>query len=181
MFGLLFDIEKDGNVLLQDKSIALCPAIFEVYKHKRMGSDAVRWIVMVHDYKSPYRNLPIEERKKYVTKILFDKESHYILDDPLFVNAVEQYKVLQYDPILEQYMAMRDKMYEKTKIYKTKDVNEKNLSEINELEVEFEKSATALEKIKQIIIKNMESDVKFTGKEMNNLSLLEQQLAMDKK
>ena len=73
------EIDKEGNVLIQDNSIILMPKLFEVYKHKRMGSDMVRWIVCIADYKSPYRRLPEQERIRTVTYNIFSKYKHRIL------------------------------------------------------------------------------------------------------
>ena len=57
MYNELIEIDREGNVFLQDNSISLMPKLWEVYKHKRMGSNMVRWIVSMADYKSPYRRL----------------------------------------------------------------------------------------------------------------------------
>ena len=71
MFGTLIDVGNDGNVFLQDKALALVPKLWAVYKKKGMGSKMVRWIVMVDDYKSPYRKKPLDERVELVTNIVF--------------------------------------------------------------------------------------------------------------
>lgn len=173
MFGQIFDIDGDGKVFLLDKSIALCPKLFEVYKHKRMGSDAVRWIVAVYDYKSPYRHLPLTERITEVTQKFYEKSDHYITKDPLMIEAIEEYIKLQYNPLIDQYIAMREKMVEKTNVYRNMPVDEKNLESINDMEIGMQKSAEALEKQKQLIKKDLEDGMKIQGSSENDLSFLE--------
>ena len=45
----------------------------------------VRWIVMVDDYKSPYRKKHLDERIELVTNIIFGKPRHKLCDDELVV------------------------------------------------------------------------------------------------
>ena len=66
MFGTLIDVDTDGNIFAHSKAISLLPNMFSVYKDKYLGSKAVKWIVCMYDYKSPYRSLPMEQRKQIV-------------------------------------------------------------------------------------------------------------------
>lgn len=181
MFNLLIEVGKDGNVLLNDKSIAFCPSLFKVYQHPRMGSNMVRWIVMVYDHKSPYRNLPYSERIKSVTAVCFDKTEHYLTEDDIVKEAVEEYKKLLYNPLIDQYNAIREKMQAKTNIYKKMIPTEDNFTQLSDMEVEMEKTATSLEKIKEKILKDMESKDKIKGAEEGDLSIIEQQLELGNK
>ena len=92
MYNELIDIDRDGNVFLQDNSIALMPKMWEVYKHKRMGSNMIRWIVSVADYKSPYRRLPEKERIRTVTYNIFESYKSKLCEDELVCEALEEYK-----------------------------------------------------------------------------------------
>ena len=171
---MLFDVGKDGNVIANDKSILLCPSFLEVYKNDRMGSNVVRWIVLIYDYKSPYRNIPFEERHEYITHLIFDKKKHWVTSDELVGKAVTEYRKMQYDPLIEQYNAMRDMMHKKTIVYKSMEPDSKTLEMINELEISMQKSSEALEKMKQLIIKDQTSEIKIHGGN-DGFSLLEQE------
>jgi hypothetical protein len=174
LFGSLFDVGNDGHIMSNDKTVSLCPELFEVLKNPRMGSNMVRWISAVYDYHSPYRNLPLEERIKTATNIYFNKDTHYLTKDPIVVAAVKEYQRLQYNPLIEQYHAIREKMRHKTEVYSKISPDEKNFSQISEMEVEMEKTATSLEKIKDKILKDMETKNKLQGGEESGLSFIEQ-------
>ncbi len=131
MFNQLVEIGKSGNVFINDHSIALIPKLWEVYKHKRMGSDMVRWIVSVEDYKSPYRRYPEIERIKTVTYYIYEKSSHKLCDDPLVKKAREEYRKLQYDPLIDQYNVINDCMYENnTQLREMKESNRKQFDRL---------------------------------------------------
>ncbi len=91
MYNELIDIGKDGNVFLKDNSIALMPNMWNLYKDKKGGSNQVRWIVCVYDYKSPYRKLPEDERKNRVSYMVFEKNKNPRENDILVKAAIEEY------------------------------------------------------------------------------------------
>ena len=71
MYNELIDVDTDGNVFLNDNSIALMPMMWIVYKDKHMGSNMVKYIVGVYDYKSAFRRLPEDERIARVSYSIF--------------------------------------------------------------------------------------------------------------
>ena len=83
MFNELIEIDRDGNVFLQDHTIALMPKLFDIYKNKRMGSNMVRWIVCMSDYKSPFRRLPEAERVRTVTYNIFNSYKNKLCEDDI--------------------------------------------------------------------------------------------------
>jgi hypothetical protein len=174
MYNQLIEINNDGNVMLQDHSIALMPKMWEVYKHKRMGSKMVKWIVSMYDYKSPYRRLPISERKREVTYNIFGKPNFALVNDSLVNDAIREYDKLQFDPLIHQYNAMINKAYEVTIVYESIETDDKNLSKLNKMQKEMKEAAESREKIKELIKKNQEDEVKVHGGSLNDLSLLEQ-------
>ncbi len=178
MFNQLIEIKNDGNVFLQDHSIALMPKLWAVYKDKYMGSDMVRWIVAVEDYKSPYRSLPDAEREKKATFDIFGQTQYGKCKDPIVVNAREEYCVFQYDPLIAQYRTISEKIHQMNLILKNKQVNEENIDEFNDLIVKVQKSAQARDYIKQLIIKDQEGAKQIRGDKDANLSLIEQQIEM---
>jgi hypothetical protein len=173
MYNQLIEIEKDGNVFLQDKSIALMPKLFDVYKHKHMGSNGVRWIVSMYDYKSPYRRLPFEERTRQVSFNIFGKMTWSYEKDKKIQEAIEEYCKLQMNPLIEQYNAMLEMSFKITETYKAMKPTKDTISDINKLGVEMQKVAEAMEKIKELILKNQESEAKFHGSSAGDFSLIE--------
>jgi len=175
MFGTLIDVGNDGNVFLQDKALALMPKLWGVYKKKGMGSKMVRWIVMVDDYKSPYRKKPLDERVELVTNIVFGKPKYKTCGDVLVIAAREEYAKMQYDPLIDQYNAMSDQIYKMTKVYKTIIPTEENLEDINNIQIQMGKASKARDDIKTLIIKDQESEVKIQGAGTEDFSMFEEE------
>lgn len=181
MYNTLIDVDKDGNVLLQDNSIAFMPNMWLVYKDKHMGSNMVKWIVAVYDYKSPYRRLPIEERKARVSNMLFGKEKNPKESNELIVDAVDEYLKLQYDPLIDEYNAMCEQAYNMTKVYRSMTCTEKNFDDMTSFQEKMNKAAKARDSHKELIKKDSESDVKIQGTGSEDFSLFELDERMAKK
>ena len=179
MYNELIEIDREGNVFLQDNSIALMPKLFEVYKHKRMGSNMVRWIVAIADYKSPYRRLPEKERYRTVTYNIFETYKNKLCEDDLVKEALDEYKKCQYDPLVDQYNAMSEQMYKVTQVYRSIEPTQKNLEELNDIAIKMEKAALARDKIKLLILKDQETDSKIQGTSSENFSMLETKLRLE--
>lgn len=175
MFGTLIDVSSDGNVFIQDKGVALIPTLWAVYKKKGMGSKMVRWIVMVDDYKSPYRKKPLDEREELVTEIVFGKKTYKTCEDPLVIAAREEYAKMQYDPLVDQYNAMSDQIYKMTKVYKSIVPTKENLEDINNISIQMGKASKARDDVKTLIIKDQESEVKIQGAGVDNFSMFEEE------
>jgi hypothetical protein len=173
MYNQLIEIDKDSNVFIHDDSIALMPKLWAVYKHKRLGSKMVKWIVSMFDYKSPYRRLPQKERRREVTYNIFGRTSYANCDLKEVKEAIREYDKLQFDPLIHQYNAMMEMAYDITEAFRAIEPDEKNLSKINKMQKEMKEAAESREKIKELILKNQESDIKMHGGSMNDLSFLE--------
>jgi len=174
MYNQLIEIDKDGNVFLQDDSIALMPKLWEVYKHKRMGSKMVKWIVGVYDYKSPFRRFPEEERKAQVSYSVFEKASNSKENDELVVAAIDEYVKFQYDPLIDEYNAMLEQSFKMTKVYRAIEPTKDNLDELNKLQELMGKAAKSRDSHKQLILKDKESESKIQGTDSSDFSLFEQ-------
>jgi hypothetical protein len=173
MYNQLIEVEKSGDVLLQDNSISLMPKLWVVYKDKKLGSDAVRWIVAMADYKSPYRRLPIQERERQVSFDIFGKEKWINAQDKKIFEAIKEYNSFQRNPLIDQYNAMLEMSYKITETYKNMHPTSSNISDINKLAVEMQKSAESMEKLKELILKNQETESKIHGSGLEDMSLLE--------
>lgn len=179
MFNEVIQIDSEGNAFLQDNTIAVLPKMWEVYKHKRMGSKMIKWIIAIEDYHSPYRRLPSEQRLKTVTYNIFGTKRNKLCEEALVLEAREEYRILQYDPLVDQYHAMSDQMYEATKIFRAMKPTSKNLDEVNDMAVKMQKSAEARNKIKDMIIKDQEGEVKVSGTSSDDFSFMEQQQRLE--
>lgn len=178
MYNQLIDIGKDGNVFLQDHSIALMPKMWDVYKDKHLGSKMVRWIVMVYDYKSPYRRLPEQERIAKANLILLGSKSSSKITSEKVIAAIDEYQKLQYDPLIDQYNAMGEQMFKMNVVYRGIEPNEKNIEDLNKLQTEMGKAAIARDKIKELIMKDQENDMKIAGTGSDDFSIFEEEEAL---
>jgi hypothetical protein len=173
MYNQLIEIDKSGDVFLQDDSISLMPKLWAVYKDKKLGSDAVRWIVAMTDYKSPYRRLPKQERARQVSFDIFEKEKWQHANDSKIEEAIKEYNMLQRNPLVDQYNAMFEMSYKITETYKNMHPTASNISDVNKLAVEMQKAADSMEKLKDLILKSQESESKIHGSGLEDMSLLE--------
>lgn len=174
MYNELIDVDTDGNVFLKDNSIALIPKMWAVYKHKHMGSKMVKYIVGVYDYKSPYRRLPEEERESRVAYSIYSKDKAPRTSEKIFSEAVEEYLKLQYDPLIDQYNTMGEQMYKMNKVYKDMTPTEKNLEDMNKMQDQMGKAATARDKIKDLILKDQQTESVLKGTGSEDFSIWEQ-------
>ena len=178
MYNELINITTDGNVMLDDNSIGLMPKLFAVYKDKRMGSKMVKYIVSVYDYKSPYRRLPLDERRSRVTYNLFEKTKPIDESKELIAEAIDEYIKLQFDPLIDEYNAMCEQSYKMTKVFLGIQPTAENLEDLNKLQTEMGKAAKSRDAHKDLIKKDAESDTKIQGTGSEDFSILEQELRM---
>jgi hypothetical protein len=173
MFNELIEIDKDGNAFLQDSSIALMPKLWAVYKDKYGGSNMVRWVVSMDDYKSPFRRLPEDERSERLTMNIFGKRSMKKTSEKLVMEAREEYKLLQFDPMIDQYNAMSEQMFLMTKVFRSMVPTKDNLEDLNDMQIKMQKAAEAREKLKAMIIKDQDSDSQIQGTGSEDFSIFE--------
>jgi len=174
MYNELINIDTDGNVFLLDNSIALMPKMWEVYKDKYLGSNMVKYIVGMYDYKSPFRRLPEEERMSRVAYSIYSKDKATRVSDKLVGEAVEEYLKLQYDPLIDQYNTMGEQMYKMNKVYKEMTPTEKNLEEMSKMQDQMGKAAISRDKIKDLILKDQQSEVVIKGTGTEDFSIFEE-------
>jgi hypothetical protein len=181
MYNELINIDTDGNVFLHDNSIALMPKMWEVYKDKYLGSSMVKYIVGVYDYKSPYRRLPEDERKSRVAYSIYSKERATRVSDKIVEEAIEEYLKLQYDPLIDQYNTMGEQMYKMNRVYKEMTPTEKNLEDMNKMQDQMGKAALARDKIKDLILKDQQSEAIIKGTGTEEFSVFEEDQLIGKK
>lgn len=179
MYNELINVSKDGNVFLQDDSIALMPSMWRLYKDKNGGSSQIRWIVAMYDYKSPYRRLPEEERHSRVSYTVFKSKTNSKAGSKLVKDAIAEYIKLQYDPLIDEYNAMCEQSYKMTKVYRSMTPTKDNLEDLNKMQEQMGKAALARDKIKALILKDQESEAKISGTGSEDFSIFEEEERLD--
>jgi|TARA_R110000787_G_scaffold81538_2_gene176749 hypothetical protein len=174
MYSELIDVDTDGNVFIKDNSIVLMPKLFAVYKNKHMGSNMVKYIVGVYDYKSPFRRLPLDERRSRVAYSIYSKDRPTKVSDKLVEDAIEEYVKLQYDPLIDEYNAMCDQSYKMTKVYRNIEPKADNLEDLNKMQEQMGKAAISRDKIKELILKDQQSESNIKGTGSEDFSVFEQ-------
>jgi hypothetical protein len=175
MFGPIIDIDKSGSALLDKKYFKLVPEFFEVFTDKNLGGKMLLYIVCVYDRKSPYRHLPYEVRKEDVSLALFGKKNYHRCKHKKVEKAIEIYKYIQYDPLVDQYQSLVNKNKEKLRVYNAMEVTPSNLEMINRNEALMQKSTEGLEKLKERINAEEEEN-KIMGRDGTNLSFIEERM-----
>lgn len=188
MFGKLIDVDGEGNVLLQDKTMALMPALMKVYKHGHMGSKMVKWIVMVCDNQSPYRHLPLQLRKEEACFKVFEKRTHSYCERAIVKDAIDEYNGLQYDPLIEDFKVLRDTSYGLNKALRQlqKELSEETdkkmqniiTDEILKMQDKIGKSVIQRNKIKEMIIQEQKDGFNIQGVDEDDFSLFERDQMM---
>ena len=158
----LFSIEVDGDVKLQDDTFLLIPELIELYdKH---GSKYIRYVVLLCDYKSPYRQLIQHEREKEVCIDVWGVEIDKVknLKTELIKTAKEKYKRLQYDPTVEQYLVYTEKISEYNQWLRDMPVGKDNAEMLGRVMKSVKDITQAREDLKDLILKK-EEDSKLMG------------------
>lgn len=169
----LFKIDSEGDVRLQDDTFLLIPELKEVYDSKELGSKAIRWIVLVYDYKSPYRQLTLSARIKEATEDIYNKEKIKVLNNGIMQDAIKKYNKLQFDPLRDQYQVYTDKIAEYNQYMRDMGLRAETAKELQDLMIGSEKVIKARENLKELIIKK-EDEARIHGG--GEASLLEEML-----
>lgn len=169
----LFSIEVDGDVKLQDDTFLLIPELRTVYE--KLGSKYIRYIVLMSDYKSPYRQLISSNRELEVCEDIWGKEPKKVkeLDGELIKQAIAKYKRLQYDPLVEQYLVYTEKIAEFNEWLRNQPISKDTaemLGRVMKAQTEIRESREEL----QVLILKKEEESKMMGG--GEASLLEEMM-----
>jgi len=169
----LFSIELDGDVTLQDDTFRLIPELRKV--HEELGDKFVRYVVLLCDYSSPYRQMIESKRIEELCDDIFDKPVAKVkeLKNEHLKIAIDKYKRLQYDPLREQYNVYTEKISEYNQYIMDMPVKSENSESLQRVMIGLEKITESREKIKKMILKKDEEDQMRGGGEA---SLLEEML-----
>lgn len=155
----LFNIDSDGDVKLQDDTFLLIPELKTIYDNKKLGSKAIKWIVLFCDYNSPYRLLLSSKRKEEVSLDLYGKNKVKELECKEINDAIDKYKKLQYDPIYEQFIVYTKKIAEFNNYIDLMPINSDTAQELQKVMLGQEKLIEARETLKELILKKQDNKV----------------------
>ena len=135
----LLNLNRKGNVYKDDDGITGIPEFLSVLKTEKLGSTALKWVALVFDYESPYRHYNELERKKAVSKDLYDTFKWSGEKNSTLQAACEKYKKLQFDPLDEQLMAFNAKIMQFTDFMNDMRVDEDSAESLQKIMIGIEK------------------------------------------
>ena len=135
----LLNLNRKGDVYKDDDGITGVPEFLTVLKTEKLGPMALKWMALVFDYESPYRHYSESERKKAVSKDLYDTFKWVGEKNLTLQAACEKYKRLQFDPLDEQLMAFNAKIMQFTDFMNDMKVDEDSAESLQKIMIGIEK------------------------------------------
>jgi hypothetical protein len=135
----LLNLNRKGDVYKDDDGITGVPEFLSVLKTEKLGPVALKWVALVYDYESPYRHYSEAERKKAVSKDLYDTYKWAGEKNLTLQAACEKYKKLQFDPLDEQLMAFNGKIMQFTDFMNDMRVDEDSAESLQKIMIGIEK------------------------------------------
>ncbi|MAH46773.1 hypothetical protein CMI37_13170 [Candidatus Pacearchaeota archaeon] len=89
---MLFKLTKDNSVILHKDCYKLCPEL------KALTEKQMLYVILAYDYKSPYVQLPLEERRRTARSQVYKSMEKDPEKKKLVSDAIEMYMSLQYEP-----------------------------------------------------------------------------------
>jgi len=135
----LLNLNRKGDVYKDDDGITGVPEFLTLIKKEKFGPMALKWVALVFDYESPYRHYSESERKKAVSKDLYDTYKWVGEKNLTLLAACEKYKRLQFDPLDEQLMAFNAKIMQFTDFMNDMNVDEDSAESLQKIMIGIEK------------------------------------------
>lgn len=88
----LFSINKKGTILINPEVVKLCLE-FAVLSEREM-----RFLILAYDYESPFNQQPESDRIHRAKNMVYDMDEGPNLNEQKWINAIDRYKSLQYNP-----------------------------------------------------------------------------------
>jgi hypothetical protein len=85
---------------------------------------------------------------------------------------------LQYDPLIDEYNAMCEQSFQITQVFRKIKPTQENLDELNKMQEQMGKAAKSRDYIKDLILKDQESEVKIQGTGSEDFSMFEEDVNM---
>ena len=161
---LLVDINKQGKVSTENNKWMLVPEFKALENTKGLGDKIMCYIVLMHDYQSPYRFKPEKQREAKVCEEVFGNPNFLVSKSETIKAAINKYKSLQYDPLLEQYSLYNSKILELQTLITDTTLTMENAREVQELIVDMNVMLKKREEVVDMVVKkNNEDDDQIEG------------------
>jgi Zn-dependent M32 family carboxypeptidase len=163
----IFDVDRDGNVVNKYPEIEEIKAFKYLIKDPNGGPKAMKALIFIYDYESPYRRyINDEDRILKVCREIYDlKKRHRIMSTDNWKHAVEAYMHLQQDDS-RQLLRILEKKLNQLVVWIEKVDMKFNEDEFNFNVYEMDESA--IEKFQRIKMSNIKTLTGYT-KEAQNL------------
>ena len=135
----LLNLSRKGDIYKDDDAVTGVPEFLAVLTTEKLGATALKWVALVFDYESPYRHYSEHERKKAVSKDLYDTFKWSGEKNLTLQAACEKYKKLQFDPLDEQLMAFNSKIMQFTDFMNDMRVDEDSAESLQKIMIGVEK------------------------------------------
>ena len=135
----LLNLNRKGDIYKDDDGVTGVPEFLTLIKKEKFGPTALKWVALVFDYESPYRHYNESERKKAVSKDLYDTFKWAGEKNLTLQAACEKYKRLQFDPLDEQLIAFNNKINQFTILIDKMYLDEENAELLQKLMIGVEK------------------------------------------
>ena len=135
----LLNLNRKGDIYKDDNGVTGVPEFLTLIKKEKFGPMALKWVALVFDYESPYRHYNESERKKAVSKDLYDTFKWAGEKNLTLQAACEKYKRLQFDPLDEQLMAFNAKIMQFTDFMNDMNVDEDSAERLQKIMIDIEK------------------------------------------
>lgn len=100
----LFSINKKGTLLIHPEAVKLCPELSVLDERE------VRFLILAYDYESPFNQQPEADRIHRAKNMVYEREMGPNLKEQKWINAIETYKGLQYNPKREMIRVYEKKL-----------------------------------------------------------------------
>ncbi len=150
---MLFKINKNEKVVVNPEALMLCNALKRLHKIPARAKD-ILYIIYAFDYESPFHKFPEAERIKKAKLHIFGQDPGPDFDkDPILIEAIDEYKGLQFDV---RYETMKN--YEqKVMMLNAELLNETLARKIGDIDAAIAKLETRIVNIQDEIYKDEEA------------------------
>lgn len=165
--GLLNYFDTRANFWKANPQLCIAGALKSLYENDKSKdkeeSSRIMWaIALAYDIESKFFNLPLIERKKFISKDYLKNEK---FDFDKYKDCIEFYEKLSITPARRQLIVWNTKLDEKTEFLATLPYNAQNAKLIDELLSSNTKLYEALAKISEELVKEGDRGVVKGGSE----------------
>lgn len=138
---MLFRVNKDNQIIIHTQAIKLCPLL------RKVSKEDLAYIVMAYDYRSPFHQLPTEDRYRRASDRAYGTIDKVEEANTKLSRHIEEYMSLQYDERRETLRSYQDKL----KLLRMHLQNETSSREMKNLDETIMRFMERCEEIQKII------------------------------